>query len=71
VNLVGQVRIIGVGAEPEVIDSLRKGIISASVVMNPEKIGYEAVHSLAALRTIGYTSASIDTGIEIITGIGQ
>ena len=67
-NLVGQIQIIGFGSDPGVIDSLRKGIISASVVINPERIGYEAVHSLAALRTTGYTSASIDTGIEIITG---
>ena len=66
-NLVGQIRIIGFGAEPELVESLRKGIISASVVMNPERIGYEAVHSLAALRTVGYTSASIDTGIEILS----
>ena len=67
-NLVGQIRIIGFGSDPGVIESLRKGIINASVVINSELIGYEAVHSLAALRTTGYTSASIDTGIEIITG---
>ena len=70
-NLVGQIQIIGFGADPGVIESLRKGIVSASVVINPERIGYEAVHSLAELRTTGYTSASIDTGIEIITGSGQ
>jgi ribose transport system substrate-binding protein len=67
-NLVGKIKIIGFGDDPGVLESLRKGIVSASVVMSPEKIGYEAVHSLADLRTIGYTSASIDTGIEIITG---
>lgn len=67
-NLVGQIQIIGFGADPGVIETLRKGIVSASVVINPERIGYEALRSLAALRTIGYTSASIDTGIEIITG---
>ena len=67
-NLVGQISIIGFGAEPELLENLRKGIVSASVVINSELIGYEAVHSLAALRTIGYTSASVDTGIEVITG---
>ena len=70
-NLVGQIRIIGFGEDPGVIENLRKGIINASVVINSELIGYEAVHSLAALRTIGYTSASIDTGIKIITGSGR
>ena len=67
-NLVGEISVIGFGADPEVIESIRKGIVSASVVIDSELIGYEAVHSLAALRTIGYTSASIDTGIEIISG---
>ena len=67
-NLVGAIQIIGFGADPGVMENLRKGIISASVVINSERIGYEAVYSLAALRTTGYTSASIDTGINIITG---
>ncbi|MCL2472420.1 MAG: substrate-binding domain-containing protein [Treponema sp.] len=70
-NLVGQIQIIGFGADPGVVESLKKGIISASVVINPERIGYEAVRSLADLRTSGYTSTSIDTGIEIITGNDQ
>ena len=67
-NLVGEIQIIGFGTDPGVIEYLQKGIVTASVVINPERIGYEAVYSLAALRTIGYTSASIDTGIEIISG---
>jgi len=70
-NLVGKIQIIGFGADPGVVESLRKGIISASVVINPQRIGYEAVRSLAALRTSGYTSASIDTGIETITATNQ
>ena len=67
-NLVGQIHIIGFGNDPGVIDGLKKGIISATVIVNPEQIGYEAVYSLAALRRTGYTSASIETGIEIIYG---
>ena len=67
-NLVGKMQIIGFGDDPGVLESLRKGIVSASVVISPERIGYEAVRSLVALRTTGYTSASVDTGIEIITG---
>ena len=65
-NLVGQIHIIGFGDDPGVMESLRKGIISASVVINAERIGYEAIYSLAALRAAGFTSASIDTEIEII-----
>ena len=70
-NLVGQIQIIGFGGDPGVIENLRKGIVSASVVINPDRIGYEAVYSLAALRTIGYTSASVDMEIEIINGSEQ
>jgi ribose transport system substrate-binding protein len=65
-NLVGRIRVIGFGADPGIEENIRKGVIACSVVINPERIGYEAVRSLAALRRTGYTSASIDTGIEII-----
>ena len=67
-NLVGRIQIIGFGADPGVTENLRKGIIIASVVINSERIGYEAVYSLAALRATGYTSTSIDTGMDIIMG---
>jgi ribose transport system substrate-binding protein len=65
-NLVGRVRIIGFGSDPGILDGIRKGVIACSVVFNPDRIGYEAVQSLAALRRTGYTSTSIDTGIAII-----
>ncbi|MDR1506798.1 MAG: substrate-binding domain-containing protein [Treponema sp.] len=69
-NLVGRVQVIGFGADPGVLESIRKGIVACSVVINSERIGYEAVRSLASLHATGYTSASIDTGIDIITGSG-
>jgi ribose transport system substrate-binding protein len=69
-NLVGRVQVIGFGADPGVLENIRKGIVACSVVINSERIGYEAVRSLTALRTTGYTSTTIDTGIEIITGGG-
>jgi ribose transport system substrate-binding protein len=67
-NLVGSVRIIGFGSDPGIQDNIRKGVIAGSIMINPERIGYEALRSLASLRRTGYTSASIDTGIEIIDG---
>jgi ribose transport system substrate-binding protein len=69
-NLVGRVQVIGFGADPGVLENIRKGIVACSVAIDSEKIGYEALRSLTALRTTGYTSATIDTGIEIITGSG-
>jgi ribose transport system substrate-binding protein len=67
-NLVGRVSIIGFGDDPAIQENIRKGIIACSIVMNPERIGYEAVRSLAALRLTGYTPTNIDTGIRIIDG---
>jgi ribose transport system substrate-binding protein len=69
-NLVGRLRVIGFGADPAIEDNIRKGVIACSIMINPERIGYEAVQSLAALRSTGYTSAAIDTGIEIIDKAG-
>jgi ribose transport system substrate-binding protein len=65
-NLVGRIQLIGFGSESGVQENIRKGIISCSLAINPERIGYEALRSLASLRITGYTSTSIDTGIEII-----
>jgi ribose transport system substrate-binding protein len=70
-NLVGSVQIIGFGSDPVVLENIRKGIISCSVAIDSGRIGYEAVKSLHALCTTGYTSTSIDTGIEIITRSSQ
>ena len=65
-NLVGRVQIIGFGNDPSILEFIRKGIIAGTIVVNPEKIGYEAVRSLAGLVTTGYTSTAVDTGVEII-----
>jgi ribose transport system substrate-binding protein len=65
-NLVGRVQVIGFGGDDGVLENIRKGIIACSLAINPERIGYEAVRSLSSLRETGYTSTSIDTGIEII-----
>ncbi|MDR2759313.1 MAG: substrate-binding domain-containing protein [Spirochaetaceae bacterium] len=67
-NLVGRVQVIGFGSDPGIEENIRKGVVAGSIVTNPERIGYEAVRSLAALRRTGYTAAAIDTGIEIIHG---
>jgi ribose transport system substrate-binding protein len=67
-NMVGRIRVIGFGSDQGIEDAIRKGVIACSIMMNPERIGYEAVRSLAALRRTGYTSASIDTGLEVIDG---
>lgn len=65
-NLVGRVQILGFGNDKGILEYIRKGIIVGSVVVDPEKIGYEAIKSLAELRDTGYTSTAVDAGVEII-----
>lgn len=65
-NLVGHVQIVGFGDEESILEYIRKGIVAATIAVNPEKIGYDAVKSLASLCSTGYTSTSIDTGVEIV-----
>ena len=67
-NLVGKIRIIGFGDEEAIFDFVQKGVIEATIVINPEKIGYEAIRSLYELKSGGYTSTSVDTGIELVGG---
>jgi ribose transport system substrate-binding protein len=65
-NLVGRVQLIGFGKEPAILEYIRKEILAGSIAVNPELIGYEAIRSLMELRTTGYTSTSVDTGVEIV-----
>jgi ribose transport system substrate-binding protein len=65
-NMVGRIQLIGFGNEQSIREYIRKGVISASVVINPEKIGYQAVKSLIELSQSGFTSAAVDTGVEIV-----
>lgn len=66
-NLVGRVQIIGSGMDRAILDYIQKGIIRASLATNPRATGYQAVESLAELCGSGYTSTSVDTGIDVIT----
>ncbi|MDR3336019.1 MAG: substrate-binding domain-containing protein [Treponema sp.] len=65
-NLVGHVQVIGFGDDPGIQENIRKGVISFTVAIDPERIGYEAVRSLHALRNTGYTPTAIDMGIKIL-----
>lgn len=69
-NLVGRVQIIGFGADAGIREFIRKGIIAGSIVVNPDRIGYQAIKSLVELRSAGYTSTAVDTGVDILDGSG-
>lgn len=67
-NLVGRVQIVGFGAGDEIRDYLDRGIISGTVVVNPRKIGFNAVKVLAGLRRDGFSAGYVDTGVEVLRG---
>jgi len=66
-NLVGSVKIIGFGDDEKIHEYIDKGIILGSIIRNPYRIGYSAVMALQQLKTDGYTSSYVDTGISIKT----
>ena len=66
-NLVGKVLIIGFGEDESIREYIDKGILLGSIVRNPYRIGYSAVMALKEISTSGYTSAYVDTGINILT----
>lgn len=66
-NLVGSVQVVGFGFDKTIQDYLQKGILAATLVTNPRATGYQAVASLAELSASGYTSNSVDTGIDVVT----
>lgn len=65
-NAVGSIQLVGFGNDQTIREYIRKGVIAASVVIHPEKVGYQAVKSLVELVTVGFTSATVDTGVEIL-----
>jgi len=66
-NRVGQVLIIGVDDPPELIDYLKKGIIAATILRNPENLGRLAIESLVELKTSNNSSGFRDPGIRLVT----
>ena len=69
-NLVGSVKIIGFGDDESIKEYIDKEIILGSIIRNPYDIGYSAVMALQELKTNGYTSAFVDTGISVLTKDG-
>ena len=65
-NLVGRVQLVGFGSDPLIQGFIRKGILAGSITVDPDRIGYSAIKALVDLKTGGYTSTSVDTGVAIL-----
>lgn len=67
-NLVGQVHVIGFGVTDAILDYLERGVLDATIAVNPQRIGIEAVRVLSELIRTGNAPGYVDTGVEIIRG---
>ncbi|MEX2444727.1 MAG: substrate-binding domain-containing protein [Alkalispirochaeta sp.] len=67
-NLVGDVQVIGFGVTDAIMDHLERGVLDATVAVNPQRIGIESVRVLAELMRTGNAPGYVDTGVEVIRG---
>lgn len=67
-NLVGQVRIVGFGVNPAILDYIDRGVLDATIAVNPQQIGIEAVRVLVERIATGNAPGYVDTGVELIKG---
>jgi ribose transport system substrate-binding protein len=65
-NLAGKVFFVGFDASEKLVAALREGHISALVVQDPFKIGYESVRVMAELLGGKPIEARIDTGATVV-----
>lgn len=65
-NLVGEVQIIGFGVTEAILDYLERGVLDATIAVNPQRIGIESMRVLSELIQTGNAPAYVDTGVEII-----
>jgi ribose transport system substrate-binding protein len=69
-NLVGQVQVIGFGTTDAILDYLERGVLDATIAVNPQRIGIESVRVLTELIETGNAPGYVDTGVEILQGDG-
>ena len=66
-NEVGNVSIIGYYASDAILDGIEKGLISATMRIDPEEIGNLCIEALEEYWSLGYVSNYFNIGLEMIT----
>jgi len=64
---VGQVKIVGWDAAPAEVKLVEEGVISALVVQNPFRMGYDGVNAAVKMIRDGATVPSGDTGVSFLS----
>jgi ribose transport system substrate-binding protein len=65
-NMAGKIQFVGFDASDKLVAALREGHISALVVQDPFKIGYESVRIMAELLAGKPVEPRIDTGATVV-----
>ena len=63
----GKVEIVGWDASPDEIKGVREGVISALIVQNPFRMGYDGVNAVVDELRNGTKPQNEDTGVTIVT----
>lgn len=67
-NLVGEVQVVGFGVTDAIMDYLDRGVLNATIAVNPQRVGIESVRVLSELIQTGNAPGYVDTGVEVIRG---
>lgn len=65
-GLTGKVVIIGWDAAPDEIKGVQDGVITALVVQNPFKMGYDSLNSIVKMIRTGAQVSNEDTGVTFV-----
>jgi ribose transport system substrate-binding protein len=63
----GKIKLIGWDASPDEVKGVTSGAITALVVQNPFRMGFDAVNAMVQTVRTGHVPTSEDTGVTFVT----
>jgi ribose transport system substrate-binding protein len=63
----GKIKLVGWDASPDEVKGVRSGTITALVVQNPFRMGYDSVNAMVKTVRTGQVASSEDTGVTFVT----
>jgi ribose transport system substrate-binding protein len=63
----GKIRLIGWDASPDELKGVTSGAITALVVQNPFRMGFDSVNAMVQTVRTGQVAPSVDTGVTFVT----
>jgi ribose transport system substrate-binding protein len=63
----GKIKIIGWDAAPDEIKGVTSGAVTALVVQNPFRMGFDSVNAMVRTVRTGQISSNVDTGVTFVT----